>query len=182
MPNVARITLVLALGLAPSAAAAQSAVGAKVGMRFAELVTPQDGGGVEHLVAGAYYGIGLSDRVALLVEVVYGARGGTGFRVGRDELDGAEPPTRLRMRYIDVPLLLRAGFPGQRFMPSVFLGPYAGFLLGCDLVVGGETRQCQADADQRFHPRATDIGFLAGAGLDVAFGESTLFVDARHSR
>ncbi len=176
----------LALFLTPALATAQTAVGVRAGLRSAQLESAQSTNGVQHLVVGGYFGVGLSDRLALQVEVAYGARGADGLGIGSNDLDPAADPVGLRMTYLDVPLLLRAGFPGERFLPSFFVGPYAGFLLGCELDRDGIAWPCDAEPDEangtpRFNPRSTDFGILAGLGLDMALGQNSVFVDLRYN-
>lgn len=167
---------------APMGAGAQTAAGFRAGVRSAGLETSQSVSTITTPVYGAYLGFGLSDRLAFQTELVYGTRGADGLGLGTDALDASAAGVELRMSYIEVPLLLRAGFPGQRFLASAFAGPYAAFLTNCEVSAGGTTTSCDdATATQRFSPRTTDFGVVAGAGLDVALGESTIFVDARYS-
>jgi len=178
--------VILGAASTPVLAAAQTAVGVRGGMRSAQLETPQSTDAVQHPVVGGYFGVGLSDRLALQIEAVYGSRGAEGIGIGQNGLDPAADPVGVRMTYLDVPLLLRAGFPGERFLPSFFVGPYAGFLLSCELDREGTAWPCDADPDAaagsaRFNPRSTDIGILAGAALDMALGQSTVFVDLRYN-
>lgn len=173
----------LALLLVPAAADAQAAVGLRAGARNAGLAAGRSTGTLTAPVVGGYLGIGLSDRLALQVEGVYGVRGADGLGLGNDALDATAPPVLLEMRHLDVPVLLRAGFPTRRFLVSFFAGPYAAFLIACEVTPeGGPTTSCDDDgAAQRFEPRATDFGFVAGAGLDLALGRTTVFVDARYT-
>lgn len=176
--------LVLALWVAvPAVAAAQSAVGVRAGMRWSELDTSQDAGSIGSLVVGGYFGFGVSHRLAIQIEAVYGTRGAESLRVADGVLSPTAEPSRLEMSYIEVPVLLRAGFPGERLLPSFFLGPYVGFLLDCEIrPTGQDGRSCDsAGAPERFAPRSTDFGLVVGGGLDVAVGESTVFVDARYT-
>lgn len=180
----AAVTVLLALLLlAPTGAAAQTAMGLRAGFRSAGLSGGQDTGTFNEPVFGAYLGFGISDRLALQFEGVYGTRGGTGLGLGADALDPAAAPVDVEMQYLEIPILLRAGFPGDRILGSFFVGPYAGFLLSCEVLPeAGGSRSCDdSTATQRFSPRSTDIGLLAGAGLDLALGGNTVFVDARYS-
>lgn len=176
------LAVVMALG-APAMAAAQSAVGVRAGMRWSGLESSQDAGSISSLVLGGYFGFGISNRLAVQIEAVYGSRGAEALRVGANELDTDAPPARIEMSYIEVPVLLRAGFPGERFLPSFFLGPYVGFLLNCEMrPADGASQSCDdEDSAQRFTPRSTDYGVLLGGGLDIAVGESTVFVDGRYT-
>lgn len=175
--------LALTLALAPAAVEAQTAAGLRGGLRMADLDTGQNAEGFTTFVVGGYFGLGLSDRLALQLELAYGKRGADAVGIGDGSLDPAAPPSAVSMQYLDVPLLLRTGFPGERFLPSLFIGPYASFLLGCELTPeGGTTRDCDSEGESpRFSPRSTDFGMVAGAGLDMAIDESTVFVDLRYT-
>lgn len=171
---------VLLLAVTPLAATAQAATGMRVGARWADLDAAQETDGVRGLVVGAYLGIAVSERLALQIEANYGERGAEGVPLADGVLDPAAAPVRIAANYLDVPVLLRAGFPRDRIMPSFFVGPYAGFLMGCDVVTDDGRRSCDAeDAPARFEPRSTDFGVVAGGALDVAIGTSTMFVDLR---
>lgn len=191
---MAAITMI-AVG-APAALEAQMAVGIRGGIRWASLRGEQETDGGTGLLVGGYAGFGLADQLAIQLEVNYGARSVSGLRVGANELDATASPSDLQMRYIEVPILLRVGFPGERLLPSFFAGPYAGFLLSCDLVpdeaegrscdergeAGSETEQ-QSGVTQPpwFNPRGTDVGMVFGAGLDLALGAGSVFLDARYA-
>lgn len=183
MRNGFVVWVLAAFVLVPAAADGQAAVGLRAGFRNAQLSTSQDAGSLNRLVVGSYFGFGISNRLALQFEAVYGARGADALKLGNGDLDPAGTPARLEMDYVEIPVLLRAGFPGERFLPSFFIGPYAGFLLGCELTPeSGGTRECRDEtAAERFSPRATDFGLVAGAGLDLALGQNTVFVDARYT-
>ena len=183
MKTAVQWVLLTALVLVPLTAEAQTAAGFRGGLRMSGLDSGQETEGVNGFVVGGYFGVGLSDRVALQLELAYGERGAEDVRIGDNALDAEAQPSDLSMRYLDIPVLLRTGFPGERFMPSFFVGPYAGFLLGCEITPeGGETRDCAEEgATERFSPRSTEFGMVAGAGLDMAMGESTIFLDARYT-
>lgn len=167
----------------PSLAVAQSAIGVRGGMRWSELEAGQGGGSMSSLVLGAYYGFGISDRLALQIEAVYGSRGGDALRLADETLDADADPVSVDMSYVEIPVLLRAGFPGERLLPSVFAGPYVGFLLDCEVVpADGDGHGCDDEgAAQRFNPRSTEFGLTVGAALDFLMGESTIYVDGRYT-
>ena len=179
----AAVLALAATTVTATGASAQTAVGFRGGLRAADLDSGQEADGLSTFVVGGYFGLGLSDRLALQIELAYGERGAEGVGIGDGGLDPAGTPSDLTMRYIDVPVLLRTGFPGDKFLPSLFVGPYASFLVGCELTPDGqETRDCDAEAGSpRFDPRSSDFGMLAGAGLDMAIGESTIFIDLRYT-
>jgi hypothetical protein len=164
-------------------ASAQSAVGVRAGARWSGLETSQDVSSIRTMIIGGYLGFGITSRLALQFEGVYGTRGARGLRLGADVLDSGASPARLEMDYFEVPVLLRAAFPYKRVLPSLFLGPYVGFLLNCEIQPAGEdARECDTpEAPQRFTPRSTDYGLIIGGGFDVAMGRSTIFLDTRYS-
>lgn len=176
--------LVVALLLAaPAMAAAQAAVGVRAGLRRSELAVSQEVDPLYSMVVGGYFGFGITDRLALQFEAVYGTRGADGLRIGDGVLDPQASPTEVKQTYLEVPVLLRAGFPGERFLGSLFLGSYVGFMLDCELQpASGDARACDAaGVPQRFNPRSTDYGVVAGGALDMSFGSNTLYVDGRYT-
>lgn len=182
MNRAIRWSAAIALLALPAGAVAQSATGLRAGIRNAGIQTSQGVSTITEPVYGAYLGFGLSDRLAFQMEVVYGVRGADGLGLGTDVLDSSAAGVRVDMQYLEIPLLLRAGFPGERLLASFFAGPYTGFLLSCDVTAGGSTGACDdAAAAQRFAPRPTDFGLVAGTGVDIAIGESTVFFDARYT-
>ncbi len=169
--------------LVPGAAAAQAAAGLRAGARTSQLETSGESGSLSSFIVAAYFGIGISNRLALQIEGIYGSRGADALRVGQGVLADTAGPARVEMSYTDIPILLRTAFPAGRFLPSFYVGPYVGILMGCDLTPEGESpRDCDtADVAQRFRPRATDFGLTMGGSLDYLLGETTVFIDARYS-
>lgn len=177
------LVLMSALALAGTVEA-QTAVGVRVGMGHTSLTGSQQPDALTGLAVGGYFGLGLGDRVAVQLEVGYNERGGGGVMVGENQLDpDGGTASDIRLRYIEVPVLLRAGYAGARFLPSLFIGPYVGFLTSCELTpAGGNGGACDDQTrDAWFNPRSTDWGLVAGGGLDFALGESTIFLDARYA-
>jgi hypothetical protein len=177
------LAVVAGLLVGPVAAGAQSAVGFRAGMRSSQLAVGQDLDALTTFAVGGYFGFGVSNRLAVQFEAEYGRRGGEGLRVSNGELDPAADPVKVEMDYLEFPILLRAGFPGERFLPSVFAGPYVGFMLDCVITPPeGTLRKCEVSGEaERFQPRGTEVGILAGMGLDFAIGENTVFIDARYT-
>lgn len=177
------VALIGAMAMGVAGASGQAAVGVKAGANLSSLSGAQDSESSTGLAAGAYIGFALGDRLALQIEAVYGVRGGEGVGIGANALADAAPPSDVRLSYVEVPLLLRAGYPGERLLASLFLGPYVGFLVSCGLTLDdGSEGDCDDETRAAwFNPRSTEYGLLVGGGLDWAVGESTLFVDARYA-
>lgn len=174
------------LFLAAANASAQSAWGFKAGVSQAGLTGNDAGSATTRSlpVGGIFYGTALSDNLAFQVDALYVRKGAAEFRSPADT--AGMPGATLTMDYIEIPILLRAGFPTERMLFSLFLGPVVSSRIKCTTEpTDGSTDPvaCKdADAIQRFAPRATDIGATAGAGIDLALGESTFFVEGRYTR
>lgn len=171
-----------ALLLWAGGAQAQAAVGVKAGANFTSLAGVQDTESMVGISAGGYLGFGIGSRVAIQLEANYGVRGADGMRVEDGAFSDGAPPSDIRLASIEVPILLRAGFPSRRLLPSVFLGPYVSFLVSCRLTPeGGSAGDCDdAERPARIRPRTTGYGLMAGAAMDFPLGDSTMFVDARY--
>ena len=171
------------VALGAGRAEGQAAMGVKAGVNLASLSGAVDSESRTGFSAGAYFGFGLGDRLALQIEGIYAVRGGRGIGIGADALDDTATPSDLRLTYVEVPLLLRAGYPGERLLASVFLGPYVAFQTSCSLTLDDGT-EGECDDETRaawFNPRSTEYGLTVGGGIDLAVGESTVFVDARYA-
>ena len=158
-------------------------MGVKAGANLATLTGAVDSESRTGLSAGAYLGFGLGDRLAIQFEALYGVRGGGDIPIGANAIDDAVAPSDVRLSYVEVPLLLRVGYPGERLLPSIFIGPYAGFLLSCRLTLSdGSEGDCEDETRAAwFEPRSTEYGLMVGGGLDWAIGESTVFADVRYA-
>ncbi|MBW3551922.1 MAG: PorT family protein [Gemmatimonadetes bacterium] len=177
------ILALASLAAAPAAADGQAAMGVKAGANLTRLTGAEDSESVTGLSAGAYLGFGLGDRLAIQIEASYAVRGGAGVRIGANALEDTATTSDVRLTYVEVPLLLRAGYPGERLLPTVFIGPYAGFLLSCRLTLSdGSEGDCDDESRASwFNDRGTEYGLMVGGGLDWAIGESTVFVDTRYA-
>lgn len=181
-----RVALAAALVVLVAAdAPAQSAWGLKAGASQASLTGADAGSAasVTGMAAGVFYGIALSDHLALQVEALYLQRGATAFRSDADA--PGMPAATLSLSHIEVPVLLRVGFPTETLLLSFFGGPVVSVRVGCTLEPEDGSAGAEACKEptttQFFAPRATDIGATAGGGIDLALGESTFFVEARYT-
>ncbi|MEJ2217806.1 MAG: porin family protein [Gemmatimonadota bacterium] len=175
------LALVLVVG-APRAGAAQSAFGFKAGVSRTGLTGPDAGTATarDRFVGGIFFGTAMSSHLALQLEVLYAHEGADNF-VNPEDATGA--PVTLSMAYIQLPILLRAGFPTKTMLFSVYAGPVLSFRNDCEIQpAAGPLTSCgAAGAPQGFVPRATDVAAAGGAGIDFALGGSTFFVDARYT-
>jgi hypothetical protein len=172
--------LTLAAG-APHAAAAQSAFGFKAGVNHTALTGPDAGSPTarDRFVGGIFFGSAISDHLAIQLELLYSRKGVGNFV---NPADAASAPVTLSMTYVELPLLLRAGFPTRSVLFSVYAGPVFSYRSSCEIEAAGTTTTCRATGTpQGFPPRATGVDAAAGAGIDVSLGGSTFFIDGRYA-
>ena len=181
MRNLIRLTFV-ALALLPVAVSGQTALGVKAGANLAELSGAPGSEGITGVLAGVYFGFGLTDQLAVQLEANYVTRGGEGVPIGANDLSGTGG-SRVDISALDFPVLLRAGYPGERFLPSAFAGGFMSVLLSCQLTPPtGDAGDCDSPTRAAwFSPRSTDFGFVFGGGLDMILGSSSVFVEARYT-
>ncbi len=167
---------------APRALAGQSAVGFKAGVNRTGLTGVDAGAAAarDRFVGGVFFGTAVSNHLAIQVELLFSKGGVTDF-VNPADTTGAAPVT-LTTTYVELPLLLRAGFPTRTVLFSVYAGPVLSFRNSCEIDTGDSALRCRyAGTPQGFYPRATDVAAAGGAGIDVSLGGSTVFIDGRYA-
>lgn len=168
------LALTLALSLLPAVAAAQQADlpernllegGVKGGVSvatipaFADTLTELSDASTDYrfgAVIGGFFAFPFSDHFSLQPEVLYTQRGveGTARVLGLSET------FKVKLTYIDVPVLVRIGPSSGRGF-QVLAGPSFNFNVGAQLIVGGtfnDERDIKADVED------VDVGLVVGAG------------------
>lgn len=170
------------LVVAASGVEAQMRLGAKGGVTFSNVSEePQDpefdpesrtgfGGGAEVQIP-----LGASGLV-LQPELLYMSKG--------FEISDASSTAKLKLDYVEIPLLVRFNIPAQSVMPFLYGGPVVSFEASCK--VEGEEAGISVDADcdafdEDFDTESTDFGVLFGGGLAFAAGPGDLFVEGRYN-
>jgi hypothetical protein len=175
------IAIVLALGVAP-AAAAQFTIGAKGGANFSNLSVTENGGDPEvpygsrkGLLLGATAGLSVAPWLAFQLEGRYSQEGTQQTDDGITAL--------LRLSYVDVPLVARVLIPtGESpVRPYLFAGGFVGFETDCGVKTSGAVSvelDCEtADVGRQ----STDYGVVFGAGTDVRLGPGAVTLDIEYS-
>lgn len=149
--------LILSLGLLMSVATAASAqeirFGVKAGANYSS-VTADETDGIESkigLQAGLLANFALSDLISIQPEVLYSQKG------LQSEADSDD---KLKLNYIDVPLLVKVNAGGLFFEG----GPQVGFLAGAKITDGNE------DRDIKDLYNTVDFGYVAGLGYQLESG------------
>lgn len=150
--------IILSLGLLVGMAGAANAqtgitFGVKGGINYSTL-TGDDVTGAESKVglqAGALANFGLSDLISIQPEVLYSQKGAQ----SEDDSD-----SKLKLNYIDVPVLVKVNADGLFFEG----GPQVGFLAGAKSTDGN------TDVDVKEGYNTVDFGYAVGLGYQAESG------------
>ncbi|MDT8368720.1 MAG: porin family protein [Longimicrobiales bacterium] len=175
MKKLSLVVLLASLGIA-APAAAQPVVGFHGGLNISDHGGDVDAGTETGANVGASILFPLSGSLGLYIGGSYSEKGASSDEF-RDGLGGAR---ELILDYLDIPVLLRYGFP----LPGsvgfhVYGGGALSFELDCELNVLAEghidivgfpaSGDCDDDAVD-FETNTVDFGLMAGAGIDYGIG------------
>lgn len=149
--------------------AAQTTLGVRGGVNFATLGGDADGVGTRTgLNFGAVVIFPLSGNLGLQAGAHYSQK-------GAEESEGDVTAT-LEFDYIDIPVLLRYGFPSSGSTSFHLLaGPSISFNSGCNLSGSDGSQSASIDCDSADIDIASiDFGLMGGLGLDIQAGESLI--------
>jgi hypothetical protein len=112
---------------------------------------------------GGFVGLGVSKNFEIEPEVLF-------VQKGAKVTDGSTT-TKLKVSYVEVPVLLKLRFPGKSggtVVPHIYAGPYLGFKAGCRISgTIGTTTISGSCADEDVNLKSTDFGATFGGGVDV---------------
>ncbi|MBI1286011.1 MAG: outer membrane beta-barrel protein [Flavobacteriales bacterium] len=130
---------------------------------------------------GALVNIGFNRTFSLQPEVDFIRKGGK--TVSKNTSDY----TQVAANYLEVPILAKAQFGGEKFKGFVVLGPYAGYWIGGKTkssTLGTESNESikfdNDISDDGYRQNRIDFGLDGGVGMQYAFGRSMLILDARY--
>jgi hypothetical protein len=174
------IGLTIGLSAVASFAGAQDIeFGIKAGASLADLNDPDDAFGDAEsstrngFVAGAFVAFPLGDNFSLQPEALF-AQKGAQFEF--EDLD-----SKLKLDYVEVPLLLKLRSGDDGFRPYVLAGPYVGFRMKAEAEVdAGEDGTSTTDLEDE--TKSTDYGAVAGVGLEIPAGSGAFLIEARYTR
>jgi opacity protein-like surface antigen len=172
-----RLTLVasiacLALAMVPAISAAQTSTtfGVKGGLTSATVTVEDSDESFKQLlgaVAGVFFGLNVTDNLALQVEGLVSQRGARSNA-------GGSVDTTYRLAYLDVPVLARLGSTntnGTHF--HVFTGPQFSVLINAKQ----STEGVSGSIDFKDELKSSDLGWTIGAGVE----QGNLSLDARYT-
>ena len=182
--KVAALSLAIA-GAAANTSMAQLSVGAKGGGTLNTVSGNTPAGTDKDMTFGYQFGAtvnyGFSDIFSLQPEVVFIQKGGKASSTTTDDY------AQLSANYLEVPVLAKAQFGGEKFKGFVVLGPYAGYWAGGKnktSVLGTESKESidfdNDIDDDGYKQNRIDLGINGGLGMQYALGRGNIFLDARY--
>ena len=172
-------------GTTANTATAQLSVGPKGGATLNTISGNAPAGTDKAMTIGYQFGAavnyGFNKTFSLQPEVVFIQKGGKTNSSATDDF------AQMSANYLEVPILAKAQFGGEKFKGFVVLGPYAGYWAGGKnkaSVLGTETNESidfdnDLDDDGYKHNRI-DLGINGGIGMQYALWKGNIFLDARY--
>jgi outer membrane protein with beta-barrel domain len=185
MRSHARLGTAVWLLTAPlSAAVAQeqrSTVGAELGYSRSDL-RGADATGVsarQGALTGVYLDAPLVGRLSFRPELLFALKGG---RATTDLEGGGTALLDIELAYLEMPILLKLTPLRRRIRPVLFAGPAPALQIGCDFQVILPNQPVSATcAEAGFSVRDLDVGLVAGAGMEIRWGQSALALETRYT-
>ena len=188
------IAICLLAGARDARGQEHSAVGAQAGYSRADL-TGEASDLVESrqgAITGVYLHLPLNRIVSVRPELLFSLKGGR--TVARIAGSSTLADLDIELAYLELPLLARLTLPGGRFRPAIFGGPSAGLQIGCDvLIIFSPDSTSRLTCGQKVRPEAGeeeeelsqvrewDIGWMAGAAIEMHLPRTTLALQGRYS-
>jgi hypothetical protein len=141
-------------------------IGVTAGINLATVAGDDDEGAknLTGFMVGVSFISRMTDMFAFQPEIAYSVKGSKFEESGED--------SELKGTYIDFPLLAKIslGTAMGESRPALYVGPYAGFNIGCRATAVGVTVDCE---DIGIDPKTVDFGLVGGVGMD--FGRMNVF-------
>jgi hypothetical protein len=162
----------------------RSAFGAQVGYSRADL-TGEASDLVESrqgAITGVYLHLPVNPVVSVRPELLFSLKGGRTVALisGTSTLADID----IELAYLELPVLARLTLPGGRVRPAIFGGPSAGVQIGCDVLFTfspDSTSRMTCGQDDVSQVRQWDLGWIAGAAIEMHLPRTTLALQGRYS-
>jgi len=157
------------------------------GMEFAPGLSTKTG-----FVAGVSFNKSLFPLLSLQSEILYSEKGAK-FDFPFDDFNdlngfgSASVDASIDLKYLEVPVLLRAGLPIPGFSPFVYAGPAFAFNLSAemsydiDVTVNGMQFSESESEDIKDDIKSFDVGIVVGGGLEFGLPMLKLHAEARYT-
>ncbi|MFZ5624103.1 MAG: porin family protein, partial [Gemmatimonadota bacterium] len=189
----ARAVLVLATLLLGSTAARPAGaqegrvqpvwLGFQVGYARADFKNVAASRTINGVLFGGFVGVRLAGPVSIQGEAVFVRKGGS-LEVVADQADTlAGAVLDIELAYLEFPVSTRVYLtsPARKVRPVVYGGVTPAIRIGCELqlVLGDEPSRQSCDSSGLTELRGLDFGALAGAGIEIRLGDSTMRIEGR---
>jgi hypothetical protein len=128
------------------------------------------------LIIGGFIGYRFTDFLSMQNEIYFTMKGSE----GRHPLFfGGTRDVRIRLAYIEVPILLKFHLPlSGRMVPNIFTGPAFAIMVynNADYEYDGRIYDIAIDR----YVESTDIGIILGGGVDIETGRGSVVIEARY--
>lgn len=152
------ITLALIMLLAAGAQAGPATFGVKAGVAIANLTGDNTDGlnSKTGFMFGGFAAFPIGESISLQPEVLYVEKG---TKFDEDNGTGTMVEVKLKLNYIDIPILFKYTMAGESARPYLLAGPSIGFKTSAKVSAEGQS----ADFD---YVKSTDFGLVFGAGVN----------------
>jgi hypothetical protein len=185
MRSHARLGIAVCLLAIPLGAAVAQGQRATVGVELGFSRSDLKGAGATGVTArqgaltGVYLDAPLAGRLSLRPELLFALKGG---RATTDVQGGGTALLDIELAYLEMPILLKMTPLRRRVRPVLFAGPAPALQIGCDFQVILPNQPVSATcAEAGFSIRQLDLGMVAGAGLEIRWGQSALALETRYT-
>ena len=120
---------------------------------------------------GGVLDFGLNESVALHLEPMYLQKGTKAVADGVD--------IEFKVDYLEVPVMFKYAFGTSETKPYIMVGPTIGFNLNAKMKVSAGGFSDEEDIKDEI--KSIDFGLGFGAGVSLAMGNNSIFVEARYA-
>jgi hypothetical protein len=151
------VVALVALSAGPGYAQSISG-GVKVGANVATLSVDNDDDDIDFknrtgVVAGGFIDIGLTERISVQPEVLFAQKGA--------KADFDEGDLKIKLDFVEIPVLLKVNFSGATVRPFVVVGPGFGFRTTAKQEFAGQEEDFKDDTE------SIDVSAIVGIGVQV---------------
>jgi hypothetical protein len=138
-------------------------------------------------IIGASFRTSLLPFISLQPEILYTEKGAKFEESMMIPVNGgtanAAVEATIDLKYLEVPLLVRAGLPVPGFSPFVYLGPAIAFNLSADFTMEASVMgfSMKESEDIKDEIKDIDYGLVVGGGLEFGLPLLKLHVEARYT-
>jgi hypothetical protein len=117
----------------------------------------------------------LAENFAIQPELVFVQKG---FMFDLTDLFGNEEVSKTRLNHIEIPILAKYKFGGEKVGAYLATGPSFGYAISASTEYNGEKEKFEGDDWDNYN--RFEVGFNLGGGIGIKIGSGQIFIDARY--